>query len=176
MYLHYVLDFLLFAMGVALGFYGVRFWERRRKTDAATKAVPSFAPSEEDEPVMDEDAECMEDANQTPPAEQLSESDLEFSRRLLDLIDQRLDQRNLQVDMLAREMAMSHTLFYARVHKVLGESPATLIRNHRLSRARDMLFEGSRSVAEVALLCGFSDAKYFSVVFKKRYGVSPSKI
>ena len=107
---------------------------------------------------------------------ELTDEDREFARRLLELIDQRIDQRNLQVDMLASEMAMSHTLFYDRVHRALGESPATLLRNRRLARAKVMLAEQNRTVAEVALLCGFSDAKYFSTVFKKKYGVSPSKI
>ena len=43
----------------------------------------------------------------------------------------------------------------------------------RLDRARILLQSGNKSVAEVAYKCGFNDSNYFSVKFKKLYGVSP---
>lgn len=49
-----------------------------------------------------------------------------------------------------------------------------LCRVIRLERAAALLRNG-RSVAEAAACSGFDNPKYFSTVFKKYFGVSPSK-
>ena len=43
----------------------------------------------------------------------------------------------------------------------------------RLDSARMLLRSKNKSVAEVAYECGFNDSNYFSVKFKKMYGISP---
>jgi len=45
----------------------------------------------------------------------------------------------------------------------------------RISYALRLIESGSVSVREVAAECGFSDALYFSKVFKKKVGVTPTK-
>ena len=44
----------------------------------------------------------------------------------------------------------------------------------RISRAKNMLAEGSRTLTQIAERVGFEDYNYFSRVFKKRTGYSPS--
>ena len=44
----------------------------------------------------------------------------------------------------------------------------------RIQRARELLQEGNRSLAQVAAICGFANPLYFSKVFKKLAGVSPT--
>lgn len=102
--------------------------------------------------------------------------DEEFIQRLMKVIDKYIAQTDLSVNELAREMAMSHTLFYEKVNKLIGMPPASLIRSCRMQHAKALLLEHKYSVSEVALQCGFADAKNFSTAFKKYYGVSPSKI
>lgn len=46
----------------------------------------------------------------------------------------------------------------------------------RMNRAIELLTANELSVLEVALACGFSDEKYFSRAFKKRYGYPPSRM
>lgn len=102
--------------------------------------------------------------------------DDQFIAKLMTVMDRYIPQSELTVDDLAREMAMSHSAFYDKVNKLLGMPPASLIRSCRLKRAKEMLEQGDCSIAEVAMKCGFSDAKYFSTAFKKYYGISPSKL
>ena len=71
-------------------------------------------------------------------------------------------------------MAMSRTLFYVKLKSYTGKSPQDFIRIIRLERASSMLRSG-RNVTDVAALTGFDNPKYFSTVFKKYFGVSPSK-
>lgn len=46
----------------------------------------------------------------------------------------------------------------------------------RLKEAEYLLKNSSLSITDVAYQCGFLDSNYFSVVFKKNYGTSPSGI
>ena len=57
-----------------------------------------------------------------------------------------------------------------------GIPPKDYINNLRISRARQLLESGDVSVAEVAYLCGFEDASYFSRFFKKQTGKKPMEI
>jgi transcriptional regulator GlxA family with amidase domain len=48
---------------------------------------------------------------------------------------------------------------------------------HRLKCAQEMLFYYPElSISEIAYKCGFNDGNYFSVVYKRWCGVSPSKL
>ncbi|MCD7860049.1 MAG: AraC family transcriptional regulator [Firmicutes bacterium] len=61
--------------------------------------------------------------------------------------------------------------------KEVGATPLEYLTQMRMKKAGALLTaRGARdyTVSEVALLCGFDDALYFSRVFKKFYGVSPS--
>ncbi len=49
--------------------------------------------------------------------------------------------------------------------------------NIRLQNAKDMLQnEPGKAVSEVAYACGFNDGNYFSYIFKKAFGVSPTQV
>jgi AraC-like DNA-binding protein len=48
---------------------------------------------------------------------------------------------------------------------------------YRLKKAESLLKSGqAQSVSQVAMLCGFSDSNYFSGIFKKMYGIPPSRV
>ncbi len=53
-------------------------------------------------------------------------------------------------------------------------TPNKYLTELRLSSAADLLRGGtSRSITEIARMCGYNDPLYFSRMFKKKYGVSP---
>ena len=60
--------------------------------------------------------------------------------------------------------------------KYFGISPRQYLIELRMNRALELLKEDTHSVKEIAFLCGFSDEKYFSRAFKKRYGTPPSQL
>lgn len=126
-------------------------------------------------------AEPAKGVDSSNPIENLSPTNTEslddqFVRKLFVVVDRHIANSELTNEMLAAEMAMSHTLFYEKVNKILGLPPASLIRSFRMKKAKQLLQEGEHSVSEVAVMCGFTDAKYFSTAFKKYFGVSPSKV
>ena len=71
-------------------------------------------------------------------------------------------------------MAISRTLFYNRIKFLTGQGPQEFIRLIRLHKAAELLKKGM-SVSEVSTETGFANTKYFSILFKKQFGIQPSK-
>lgn len=108
------------------------------------------------------------------PSNDSTEAVKDFVDKATSLIVDHLSDSEFNIDSLCREMAMSRTLFYVKLKSYTGKSPQDFIRIIRLERASAMLRSG-RNVTDVAALTGFDNPKYFSTVFKKYFGVSPSK-
>ena len=106
--------------------------------------------------------------------EEPKEEGSEFISKVTKLVIDNLSDTDFSIDRLGQEMAMSRTLFYIKLKTFTGKSPQDFIRVIRLERAAALLRSG-RTVADVAAMTGFDNAKYFSTVFKKYFKVSPSK-
>jgi AraC-like DNA-binding protein len=115
-----------------------------------------------------------DDKKKSDSIEADSEESSEFIGKVTSLVADHLSESDFNIDRLCREMAMSRTLFYIKLKSFTGKSPQDFIRIIRLERAAALLRSG-RSVSETAVMAGFDNAKYFSTVFKKYFGVSPSK-
>ncbi len=59
--------------------------------------------------------------------------------------------------------------------RYLKQTPLTYYRNIRLSRAQDMLRNSHASIGGIASACGFENFETFSRVYKKHFGLQPSK-
>ena len=59
--------------------------------------------------------------------------------------------------------------------KQVGIGFSQYLADMRLSRALTLIHGGKTGVADVARACGYRDALYFSKVFKKKYGHTPSE-
>ncbi len=101
--------------------------------------------------------------------------DNDFIKRVSLLLDSNIDNSEYTIDQLAADMAMSRSSFFTKLKAISGVGPNDFIRTYRLQHAAQMLREHKYSITEVAYDSGFNDVKYFSTVFKKHFGVSPSK-
>lgn len=106
--------------------------------------------------------------------EGLSASDRQFMEGVTQVVIANISDTEFTIDKLCREMAMSRTLFYSRLKSLTGKAPQEFIRLLRLERAADLLQQGV-SVTEVAEETGFVNVKYFSTLFKKQFGIQPSR-
>ena len=117
--------------------------------------------------VCSDSYENVEEAVQNP-------QDQAFVDKATSLVLAHLSDTDFNIDRLCREMAMSRTLFYGRLKTLTGQSPQDFMRLIRLEQAAIFLKQGD-SVLDVSVKAGFLNVKYFSTVFKKHFGVSPSK-
>lgn len=81
------------------------------------------------------------------------------------------------LDEAIRSMPFHYDYLRKLFKKEVGLNPLEYMTNLRMKKAESMLgpmWVKGESVAEVAELCGFDDPLYFSRVFKKHFGCSPS--
>lgn len=84
-------------------------------------------------------------------------------------------QRPLRLDGLARIAGMGRSTFCAAFRTAYGVPPLTLVQRLRLEHARTLLEDPSRTVADIAVACGFSEPCHFSRLFRARFGHSPDR-
>ena len=94
----------------------------------------------------------------------------------LDYIHSNYRKGNIEVSHLAKMCAVSETYFRKLFKTLNGVSPQQYIINLRLEFAFHLLGSNLYSVNEVSRRSGFQDTKYFSRIFKKRYGYSPKEV
>lgn len=83
----------------------------------------------------------------------------------------------ISLDQIADNTYLS-TVYVSKIFKAeTGDTPIRYLINIRLEKAKELLENGwEGSIQEVAMEVGYDDAYHFSKLFKKRYGVSPSKV
>lgn len=74
----------------------------------------------------------------------------------------------------ATEAGLSRHHFLRLFHEVYGVTPQQVIDRRRLEEAKKLLADLNRSVLEVAVEVGFTNASAFSRFFRRGAGASPS--
>ena len=97
-----------------------------------------------------------------------------FIRRALDMVQNcyagKINQREL-----AEGLGISPEYFSYLFSKNIGETFSSFLRTYRIKQAQRLYREGSCDRKDVPYAVGFSDAKYFSQVFRKVTGKSPTE-
>lgn len=89
----------------------------------------------------------------------------------VDYIRKNLHQK-LSIDSIAKLAYVSKSNFFKMFKDELGTSPNDFILQERINRAKELL-ASQNSIKETAYQTGFSDANYFTRVFKQLVGVTP---
>ena len=76
--------------------------------------------------------------------------------------------------MLCQELNISRTLLDKKLKGITGSSPREFIENIKLKQAARLLKDSDMNVSEIAYELGYSSPKYFTLRFKKMFGVTPT--
>jgi CheY-like chemotaxis protein len=94
-------------------------------------------------------------------------------RRAMAYIHEHYAEPGLSRDDVARYVGVSKGYLSRCFHSETGLSPMTYLLRYRVNRGKALLLGGDKSVTDVAMAVGFSDAAYFSRVFRRNVGVTP---
>ncbi|QRG07320.1 helix-turn-helix transcriptional regulator [Xanthobacter dioxanivorans] len=94
--------------------------------------------------------------------------------RVKDYIEAHLD-RVLTLDEMARAAELSRIRFGAQFREATGVTPYAYVLHRRIAYAQTMLRDSDRSLAEIALLAGFSSQAHFTTLFGRLIGLSPGR-
>lgn len=100
--------------------------------------------------------------------------DQKFLNDLMRIIEENIHERDLNASLLTTELGMSHSVVYKKLKTLTGQSIVDFMRDFKLKRAAQLISENGFSVTDACYKVGFSDRRYFSKIFKMKFGTSPS--
>jgi len=103
-----------------------------------------------------------------------NKTDQEFLTKLGQLIDKHMGSDKMNASFVAQELGMSHSVVYKKLKVLTNLSLIEYVRDYKLKTAKKLIQEKNFSVKDAAYHIGYSDQKYFSKLFKHRFGANPS--
>lgn len=99
----------------------------------------------------------------------------EHMQKARDYITENYKKPNFSYKELCHVTGLEYAYFSELFKKTFKMSPVRFVTKMRINYAKELLVTNRRSVSEIAEMCGFSNTYYFSNVFKKQTGFSPSQ-
>lgn len=104
-----------------------------------------------------------------------SKADESFLGQLHESIEKNIADTELDVEKLAKTMAMSRPTLYRKIKAISNMTPNELIHITRLKKAAELLAEGAHKIYEVTEIVGYHSQTAFSRSFHKQFGMTPSE-
>lgn len=115
-------------------------------------------------------------AYEVTPSEPYIESyDDKLMKSLMEVMEQNIDNADLTVDELVSKIGIGRSVFFKKLKSLTGLAPIEFIREVRVKRAAQLIESGEYTISQVTYMVGCNDPRYFSRIFKHRFGMTPSE-
>ena len=98
----------------------------------------------------------------------------EFLTRVIDFVNDHLEQGDFGLENMADHFAMSVSTLRRRLQDATGVSPKSYIQAIQMQHACNLLDSGLQ-IADVAMQCGFTEPGSFTRTFKRVLGLTPTQ-
>ena len=113
-------------------------------------------------------------AQLTSESDEPASLDEQFLTKLEKLVAKHYVDPDLDITVLANELAMSERQFQRKIKVLLGTTPINFIKAFRLQKAQELLSSGAQ-IGRIALDVGFSSQTYFGRCFKEQFKCTPKQ-
>ena len=122
-----------------------------------------------------ENSADIEDALPDEPAPTIvGVTENEFLTRVIDFVNDHLEQGDFGLENMADHFAMSVSTLRRRLQDATGVSPKSYIQAIQMQHACNLLDSGLQ-IADVAMQCGFTEPGSFTRTFKRVLGLTPTQ-
>ncbi len=84
-------------------------------------------------------------------------------------------KEKISLDIISRDIGISKYYLHRIFREINGNTPLEYLKNIRLEKAKNELQYSNSTIFEIAFKCGFDSTSYFSNIFKKHIGLSPTQ-
>ena len=98
-----------------------------------------------------------------------------FVRRAKEYVKEHYSDQELSVEVVCKALGVSTSYFSTVFKKETGKTFVKYLTEFRMEKAADLLLTKKEKTYLIAQKVGYSDPNYFSYVFKRQFGVPPSK-
>ncbi len=102
--------------------------------------------------------------------------DQQFLQQIQQTIEDNINNEAFGVDKLALEVGVSQRQLQRKLKALTDSSPQQCIRTMRLSRAKQLLEQGTGTVSEVCFQVGYGNVNAFTRAFREEFGAAPSVV
>lgn len=110
-----------------------------------------------------------------PTKIELPDYDEKFIHKAMEIVEKNIDNTEFDIEVLASDLCMHRYSLYRKFNAVLNMNPGDFIRDIRMKRAAQLLLNKHLNIMDISFMVGFNDPKYFSKVFKKQFGKTPTQ-
>lgn len=104
----------------------------------------------------------------------LNQHDKILLDKAIQIVEANFSNPEFDIYTLAQEMCMGRSSLFKKIKGLTGQTPKDFIVNIRLKNGMVLLDEKPElSIADIAVLTGFSDTSYFIKLFKRNFGTTP---
>ena len=94
-------------------------------------------------------------------------------RRAIDFMEANLE-RSVDLPTIAESTGLSPSYFARQFRATVGKAPHQYLMQIRIDRAKRLLSETDRGIAEIAFACGFANQEHLTRLFKRSCGLTPA--
>jgi len=106
---------------------------------------------------------------------QIQKSERKFLVEFELLIEKNLNDSSLSVEKLSKELGMSRVQLFRKISALTNKNVTDYIGDFKLLKAKALLKETDKTIAEVAYETGFNNPSYFTTFFKQKTNQTPSE-
>lgn len=98
-----------------------------------------------------------------------------FVKKAIEYVAEHYPDQDLSIETVCGHLNVSASYFSTVFKKETGKTFINYLTDYRMEEAAGLLLSGNEKTYIIAGRVGYADPNYFSYVFKKQYGMSPSK-
>ena len=111
----------------------------------------------------------------SPSAPVVESYDDKLMKKLMGIMEENLENSGLTVDELVSKVGIGRSVFFKKLKSLTGLAPVEFIREVRVKRAAQLIETGQYTISQVTYMVGCNDPRYFSRIFKQRFGITPTE-
>lgn len=100
---------------------------------------------------------------------------VDFIDRARRVVQKHMGDEDFSAEVFAQDMAVSRAQLFRKLKAANGQTPKEFIDEQRMAHAATLLTTTDRTMLDIAVCVGYSDASNFRRTFMRLYGVTPSE-